>query len=680
MRIRSRISVIPMLAALAIHFGCGDPPLVSASDPRDQDEPPNAPKVPENPRKPVDRENPIEPEDPQTEPEKPVRPRRRLRVGILPDTQGGRDAIASHPMRAILEKFEAEGVDIVIPVGDLTDNGTTGEFLQWTSIAAEFRDRGIEFLPLMGNHEDSWAWTVEWIDFMKDFIPRDAYHLVGAEYLDYYVIRENVLFILLKYYHLPIAFPWIEKVVNENRDKVDHIVIASHDGLIGAKYGETREMIVEGVMGDDLLHDSWDEIRGFLSKHDVIWVQGHEHLYQRSVIRGPLGYGHESWTPADGPHRMQMYTQIMAGNASYKGYEFRYGERELVQNIIQMKMATMSNGSTSFDANATILTFDDERVDLEAYYVEHTVTSDADGPKELAHPEWKLFDKFSRTTRRCERIVFSNSIPDSTRPVLQFHPYYWTNECVAEDGSVAAILDGENATFNRVESTTRTLSWTPGFSRAQSQAELMRLAYQFLFQYHQDWSPNLNGNNRILPGANEFQVLVPETTIDLEEHVTLSWLPKAEETLSDIVIVSGTQQQTGTYISAYGAEKDIEVDLGLPGSQPDGTAKGPVVLPEGATKKWDISDAVSDAYALEFVPPPGISRAESTLAHKVAEGWKSLASDECIVQGPYDSEYLDAPPSRPTVCRGEPLVGFDEDRGAWWLVVRSDVELALVSR
>src|SRR5690606_4391389 len=119
-------------------------------------------------------------------------------------------------------------------------------------------------------------------------------------------------------------------------------------------------------------------------------------------------------------------------------------------------------------------------------------------------------------------------------------PYYWTSECVAEDGSVAAILDGENATVNRVESTTRTLSWTPGFSRAQSQAELMRLAYQFLFQYHQDWSPNL----------------------------------------------------------------------------------------------------------------------------KVAEGWKSLASDECIVQGPYDSEYLDAPPSRPTVCRGEPLVGFDEDRGA----------------
>src|SRR5690606_18591545 len=145
--------------------------------------------------------------------------------------------------------------------------------------------------------------------------------------------------------------------------------------------------------------------------------------------------------------------------------------------------ATMSNGSTHFDANATILTFDNERVDLEAYYTEHTVRSDDEGPKELANPEWTLFDKFSRTTRRCERVVFPNSIPASTRPVMEFHPYYWTNECVGADGSVVAIIDGVNETFNRVESTTRTLSYTPGFSRAQSQGELMRLAYQFLFQH-----------------------------------------------------------------------------------------------------------------------------------------------------------------------------------------------------
>jgi len=193
-------------------------------------------------------------------------------------------------MEAVLARFDELDVDIVVAVGDLTDYGTTEEFTGWTDIARKFRDRGMEFLPLMGNHEDSYSYTVEWIDFMSEFIPADAYHLRGAEYLDYYVIRENVLFVMLRYYHLPVAFPWIRQVVENHRDDVDHIVIASHDGLIGAKYGETREMIVEGVKGDDRLFAQWDEIRAFFAKHDVLWVQGHEHMYQRSVIRAPIGH------------------------------------------------------------------------------------------------------------------------------------------------------------------------------------------------------------------------------------------------------------------------------------------------------------------------------------------------------------------------------------------------------
>lgn len=50
----------------------------------------------------------------------------------------------------------------------------------------------------------------------------------------------------------------------------------------------------------------------------------------------------------------------------------------------------------------------------------------------------------------------------------------------------------------------------------------MRLGYQFLFQYHQNWTPNLNGNNRLVP-LNESEVEIPETTIDLKELVTMSW-------------------------------------------------------------------------------------------------------------------------------------------------------------
>ncbi len=262
-----------------------------------------------------------------------------ISVGLLPDTQGSGEMVSIYPMDAVLQKFQDLGVDIVIPVGDLVNQGAPHEFEDWSRTAGKYRDAGMEFLPLMGNHERSFAYTVQWIENMKDFIPTDAVHMQDAQYLNYYVVRENVLIIVLKYYHLSIAFQWIKGVVEEYRDRVDHIIIGSHDGLIGAKYGQTREMIVEGTKGNDLLMDQWDEIRAFFSKHDVIWVQGHE------------------------------------------------------------------------------------------------------------------------------RIVYPNTIPKTTRPVMVYNASYRTNECFADDGSRARLLDGTNNTFNRVDTTPRTLSWRPGFSR-----------------------------------------------------------------------------------------------------------------------------------------------------------------------------------------------------------------------
>lgn len=605
--------------------------------------------------------------------------RHALKIGILPDTQGGGENVSIHPMEAVLAKFAEQGVNLVIPVGDLTDNGSTRELQQWTTIASKYRDRGIEFLPLMGNHEDSFAYMVEWVEHMKDYIPKDAVHMNGAQYLDYYVVRDGVLIVVLKYYHLPLAFQWIKQVVAEHRDNVEHIVIASHDGLVGPKYGEVREMIVEGVKGDDRLLDQWDDIRAFFSKHDVVWVQGHEHMYQRSVIKAPLGVDATSWRSSDRNYRLPQFTQIVSGNASYKGYESRFGEGELIQSVIQQKMATLSNGSPAFDANATVLSFDGPRLDMEAYFAEHTIENNEQGPKELERPQWQLFDRFSRTTDRCERIVYPNSIPASTRPVMVLDSQYWTNNCTAKDGSQARLIAGVNNTFNRMESTNRSLSWTPGFSRAESQGDLMRLAYQFLFQYHESWTPNLNGRDRLIPNADQFEVDVPATTTDMKEHVTLSWLDGTAETASNILIVSGTQQQTGTFSSAYGAAKDIEVDTGLPGSQPDGTAKTPVQLPASATKKWDISDAVADPYVLQFTASNTVDAGKHTLARKVDGKWQPLVNEKCLLDVPFGEGMLQTPPARPAGCEGQPLVGYDKGYGnRWWTVLDGDAEVALV--
>jgi hypothetical protein len=115
----------------------------------------------------------------------------------------------------------------------------------------------------MGNHEMSYAYTTEWIANMRNFIPDDAVHMSGNEWVNYYVIRNNVLVIGLAYYNLPIAIDWIKEVVAEHEGQVDHIVVASHDGLIGAKYGLTREQIVEGTKDDDWVYSVQEDIRRF---------------------------------------------------------------------------------------------------------------------------------------------------------------------------------------------------------------------------------------------------------------------------------------------------------------------------------------------------------------------------------------------------------------------------------
>lgn len=623
-----------------------------------------------------DDDTPSNPNPQQPGPQRPA----KLRVGVLPDTQGAGDNVAVYAMDAVLKQQQALGADVVIAVGDLTNGGTPEEFAQWLSVADKYREAGMEILPLMGNHEDSYAHTVRWIDAMRPYIPEDAVHMPYAEFLNYYVIRENVLIINIRYWGLSAAFPWIKEAIQKHRDEVDHILVSSHDGLVGAKYGQTREQIVEGDKGENSLISQYDDIRKVFIDNDVIWLQGHEHQYQRSAIRGPFTAINKSWTPVGGNYRAPYYTQVMSGNASYKGYEYRYGERELVQNVIMHKVNTKERESPALDATAVLLTFEGPRVDYQAWFTEHTLDNDNEGPKELATPNWILFDRFSRSTDRCEKMVYPNSLPagSSIRPVLDHDQSYRTSECRSPEGVIARIEAGVNNTFNRIDTRDRSLSFTPGLSRAESVTDLLRLAHQFLFRYHQNWTPNLNGNKRIFIDGDS--VKIPETTIDYKKYVTLSWVEPAPETVSSVLLVSGTQGQNGVYLSAWGKVLDISTDPGKPGSQPDGSAKAPHALPAHATRDWNAL-APTDNYAFSFRVPPSLAGRELTLGELGANGWAPMASAECVVDGAFDEVYLTTPVARDAACDNMPLVGFDaaDGDGLWWAVVNRDVEVALMA-
>ncbi|MEP4889558.1 MAG: metallophosphoesterase [Aliiglaciecola sp.] len=639
---------------------------------------------------PVIVEVPIE----QPEPVPIVKSTNQFKIGLLPDTQGGSDSegqahVSIHPMSELLKHQAASNVDMVIAVGDLTDGGSDIEFAEWRSVADSYVVQGIEFLPLMGNHETSYAYTYNWIKNMTNFIPEDATHMPSYEWVNYYVVRENVLIFALAYYNLPIAFDWIQQSVLANEDKIDHIVVASHDGLIGAKYGQTLEQIVDGTKDDGWVYDVQPQIRDFFSAYDVIYVQGHEHQYQRSLIsaKTTLTTYPSSSTPTGGNYRMDMYTQIMTGNASYKGYEFRFGERDLVQMIVSQKNQTNASAEDSgYDVNSSILTFENDRIDYQSYFATHNAVSN--DPDQAFTADWKLMDKFSRTTNRCEIIVYPNAIHQETRPVMVLQPSYISNECYAEDGSYARLAGGLNNTFNRTDTRTRDMSFSPGFTRAESLNDLVRLAYQWLFQVHESWSPNLNAAYRVVPDYDNDEMIIPETTIDLKEHVTLSWTAATEETSSDILIISGTQNQTGMYQDDYGLEKDIEVDTGLAyslsgpnlDSLEEGEAKPVVSLPSSATKSWDISNAVSDQYAVEFMVPDSVDVNTVELGRKL-DSWAAITPSECVIDGAWDDTFLTAPPIRDTACSDYPLVGFSAELGnLWWVVLTSDAEIALIAK
>ena len=165
--------------------------------------------------------------------------------------------------------------------------------------------------------------------------------------------------------------------------------------------------------------------------------------------------------------------------------------------------------------------------------------------------------------------------------------------------------------------------------------------------------------------------------------MTLSWLPAADATRSDILIVSGTANQTGMYQGDYGEPKDIEMDAGLSYSQTDGGAKSPHTLPATATKSWDISNAVADAYAVELQGPSTLDIDAVIPAIKQGDEWQPLVEADCIIEGMWDQDYLEIPPVRDTDanCDDQPLVGLDRDSGnSWWIVLNQDAELALVDR
>ncbi len=596
-----------------------------------------------------------------------------IKVGVLPDTQGGNELVAEHPMRALLDLYKAQGVKVVLVVGDLGENGTAAEHQQWRAVAEPYL-ADMTFLPIMGNHDNKGK-DQDWHDWIGAVIPADAEHMAGARNKNYAVVRGNVLFLNISYGWMPFSYDFIERTIAKHRAKVDHILLQTHNSFVGNKYGLLRERIVEGYMseeGDVAFKGVYDKYRRLFADNDVIYISGHEHMYARSALRD------DTYRP---------FTQIVSGSASYKGYENRFGEHEQVQNTLMLKARVESTGS--LDVNASIFDIQDDKIDFKAWYAEHTAMNNSGGAKELAAPNWRLFDRFTRSKTRCEKIVFPSSLPAGIQYNNTYDSSYRTSACASPNGGSARILDGENRTFNRHDTRTRTMAVEPGKTEANTNREMLSMMYRFMFTEHASWRPNLNNSQRariVNEGTADEEIEVRATTIDLKKQVVLAWERKTAATLSDRLHVSGIAAQGGTYIDPYGVAKNIEVDTGLAGSRGDGSESGkaPVVLPTWASRGWTLDPvAPNDPYVLEFKLPAGATAANATLARWNAgtNAWVPVVASNCVSQQAYVAGYLTTAPSDVSgACVGDVVVGFDAARSAFWARLRQDGQFAIVAR
>ncbi|QPF72639.1 metallophosphoesterase [Roseateles sp. DAIF2] len=596
-----------------------------------------------------------------------------LSVGVLPDTQGGGSNVSVHPMRALLELYKQQKVDVVLVVGDLAENGSAAEYRQWREVAEAYKPF-MTFLPIMGNHDNK-GMDQDWHDLVADFIPADAEHMAGARNKNYALLRKGVLLINISYGWMPFAYDFVEQTILKHKAQARHIVLQTHNSFVGNKYGLLRERIVEGYKseeGDVAFKGVYEKYRKLLADHDVVYVSGHEHLYARSLIRDPA---------------QRNFMQIVSGSASYKGYENRFGEHELVQNTLMLKARTEATGT--LDVNASILDFRDDVLDFKAWYAEHSVMKNEDGPKELAQPRWQLFDRFRRSAARCEKLVYPASFPSEIQRNNAYDTSYRSSACPSPQGLVARVLDGENLSFNRHDTRSRSMSAEPGKTEAANNRELLSLMQRHMFIAHESWRPNLNNSQRarlVNIGQADEEVEVRATTIDLKKQLILAWEPRTESLQSEVLSVSGTAGQGGTYIDPYGRAKDIATAAGLPGSLGDGSEAGkrPVQLPAAASKGWTLDgEGQGDRYVLEFGLPKDVKPEQVLLARQDGAGrWQALAQAGCLSTRPYAAAYLlTAPADVSGTCAAAPaIVGFDAARKTFWARVSQEGRFALVAR
>lgn len=225
------------------------------------------------------------------------------KFGVISDTQwspasqGNSNSVAINIIDAVNQRFIGAGVDLVLQVGDLCDNGSTAGLQTRADHNAVLTGAGIKFYPVRGNHEGSSSaanYMATAFPNLPSTVPGDggSTPLPGVTNgLTYSFVHKNTKFMLLDQftmgngtsYNVGQYQPWIDSELGAADHS--HAFVLGHKNLLGQNHKDN-------LFGssNDANPDMQNGFIGSLSSNNVrYYLSGHDHMHHRSEVTSPDG-------------------------------------------------------------------------------------------------------------------------------------------------------------------------------------------------------------------------------------------------------------------------------------------------------------------------------------------------------------------------------------------------------
>ena len=548
----------------------------------------------------------------------------------------------------------------------------------------------------------------------------------GIEDLMYYTVQNNTLFIAIDFYASDLVsvnyegtwlliYDWLKNVLETKGTTVDHIVMFGHEALSTKKrpsvynYDEYFDYISslksDGTSGDEdetepgilgldtgqlgylQLQDEsspglMDNVLNLLSEYKVNYIAGHDHQYSRSLIH-PYNSN-----PSVG------FTQIVAGNASWKAYNNRYGihdkyETGLAQdnfaqvgdyegtnsqytkdltkyeksNKISFVIVEVNGRQITFKNYYAPVNFSEADMNMGTYWdepqnawVQYDVDSAGKTIEEIIPIEWNVGDSASYTSDALQRVV---------------SPYesYWATTKTPDEagyiGTQATILDGFNLTYNSVEVLT---------TDTQDKKQV---------------GVDANYQDDLGTGKGEYTIFADAYSIPREEQamnelLSLSWFTDEDATtVSDILYINGNLNQDGSYKNTNGfvqTSSPSELFFDKDAVETDNPTN---VIRDGVITAEDDADAM----AIAITAPEGVDLSTLTIGRYNEETgvWDAFLDENCFTATSYSDDFsvmfqsgAGSAPSDVSSSCGTYLWGYNYNNNSVWGFTHKDGRFALV--